>query len=245
MGRATCVAARPPAPQRARKRQRAAPKDGPARSAKTERSVLRVEFDDQVRFHLHRVGHVAQSRGAHEGRGHLVVVDFQVIRHVTLGRLHGLEDERELTRLVAHRDHVAFLHPVGGDVDALAVHGDVAVVDELAGGEDGRHELGAIDDRVETALEQADQVLAGVALDALGFRVDAAELLLGHVAVVALELLLGAQLGTEVRQLALAALAVLARAVFALVQRRLGAAPDVLAHAAVDFVLGRRAFGHG
>src|SRR3546814_15200920 len=53
-------------------------------------------------------------------------------------------------------------HLVGGDVDALAVHGDVAVVHELAGGEDGRHELGAVDDRIEAALQRADEVLAGV-----------------------------------------------------------------------------------
>ena len=63
---------------------------------------------------------------------------------------------------------------------------------------DGRHELRAVDDRVEAALQQADQVLAGVAAQPLGLGVDAAELLLGQVAVVALELLLGAQLRAEV-----------------------------------------------
>jgi hypothetical protein len=108
----------------------------------------------------------------------------------------------------------------------------------------GRHELGAVDDGVETALQQADQVLAGVALDALGLGVDAAELLFGQVAVIALELLLGAQLQAEVRHLALAALAVLAGAVFAAVDRGFRAAPDVFAHPAVDLVLGRGAFGH-
>jgi hypothetical protein len=40
----------------------------------------------------------------------------------------------------------------------------VAVADQLARREDRRRELGAIDDHVETLLEQADQVLAGVAL---------------------------------------------------------------------------------
>ncbi len=83
----------------------------------------------------------------------------------------------------------------------LAVDLDVAVVDELAGGEDRRDELGAVDDRVEAALQQADQVLAGVALHADGLGVGGAELLLGNVAVVALELLLGLQLGAEVREL--------------------------------------------
>src|SRR5690606_37599338 len=60
----------------------------------------------------------------------------------------------------------------------------------------------------------------------------------------ALQLLLGAQLQTEVRHLALAALAVLAGAVFALVHRGLRTTPDVLAHTAVNFVLGRFALAH-
>jgi hypothetical protein len=45
--------------------------------------------------------------------------------------------------------------------------------------------------------------------------IDLLELLLGDVAVIALQLLLGAQLHAEVGHLALAALAVLAGAVFA------------------------------
>ena len=89
------------------------------------------------------------------------------------------------------------------------------MVDELARGEHRRHELGAVDDRVEPALEQADQVLRGVAGPADRLVVDVLELLLGDVAVVALELLLGAQLDAEIGELALAPLAVLAGAVFA------------------------------
>ena len=92
----------------------------------------------------------------------------------------------------------------------------MAVVDELAGGERRRHELGAIDDRVQTAFQQPDQVLGGVALAARGLLVGAGELLLGQVAVVALQLLLGAQLQAEIGDLGLAALAVLAGAVGAL-----------------------------
>ncbi len=78
-----------------------------------------------------------------------------------------------------------------------------------------------------------------VALAARGFLVDLAELLFGDVAVIALQLLLGAQLHAEVGQLALAALAVLAGAVFAVVDRGLRAAPDIFAQTAVDLVLGR------
>jgi len=120
----------------------------------------------------------------------------------------------------------------------------MAMAHELAGGEDGRHELRAVDDRVETALQQADQDLARVALLAVGFLVDAAELLFGNIAVETLELLLGAELDAKVGKLALAALSVLAGTVFAAVDRALRATPDVFAHPAVDFVLGLLALCH-
>src|SRR5690606_19607603 len=107
-----------------------------------------------------------------------------------------------------------------------------------------RRELGAIDDHVQALFEQTDQVLAGIALELRGFLVGALELLFGHVAVVALELLLGAQLDAVVRNLALAALAVLAGAVAAAVDRAFRTAPDVLAHAAIDLVLGALALRH-
>src|ERR1043166_6414408 len=85
---------------------------------------------------------------------------------------------------------------------------------------------------------------AGVALQPDRLFIDAAELALGNVAVVAAQLLLGAQLHAVVGELALAALAVLARAVFAAVHRALRAAPDVLAHAAVELVFRLVALGH-
>src|SRR5690606_36595955 len=115
------------------------------------------------------------------------------------------------------------------DVHAAAVDVDVAVVDELARREDGRDELGAIDDRVQARLQQADEVLRRIALAAVGFLIGLAELLFGDVAVMALQLLLGAELQAEVGHLALAALAVLAGAVFTTVDRGLRTTPDVLA----------------
>ena len=54
--------------------------------------LARVEFDDQVRFHDDRVRHVGQGRNAGEGRDHLVVVDFDVVRNVTLGELDRFEN---------------------------------------------------------------------------------------------------------------------------------------------------------
>jgi len=120
----------------------------------------------------------------------------------------------------------------------------MAVVHELAGGKHGGHEFRAVDHGVQAALQQTDQVFTGIALDALGFGIDAAELLFGQVAVMAFQLLLGAQLDAEIAELGLAALAVLAGTVIAAVDRAFRTAPDGLAHAAVEFILGRGAFGH-
>ena len=114
----------------------------------------------------------------------------------------------------------------------------MAVADDLPRGEDRGREFGAIDDHVQPLFEQADQVLAGIALHPRSFLIGALELLFSHIAVVTLQLLLGAQLNAIVRQLALAALPVLAGAIGTAVDGALRAAPDVFAHAAVKFVLG-------
>src|SRR5262249_11428689 len=97
-------------------------------------------------------------------------------------------------------------------------------------------ELGAIDDRIESALQKSHHMGAGVTLETARFRIDAAELALGDVAVIAAQLLLGAQLHAVVGEFSLAALAVLAGTVFAVVDRALRAASDMLAHAAIDLV---------
>src|SRR4029079_702685 len=105
-------------------------------------------------------------------------------------------------------------------------------------------EFGAEYHGIETALQQADQVLTGVAFHPPGLDVDAVELALRDVGVVALQLLLGAELHAEVGELALAALAVLAGAIFAAIDGALRAAPDILAHTAIDLVLRLTALGH-
>ena len=104
---------------------------------------------------------------------HLVVVGLDVVGHVALRALDGLEQQRHLLALLLHLDHVADAAAEARHVDPPAVHRHVAVADELARGEHGRHELGAIDDGVEPALQQADQVLGGRALEAARLLVDA------------------------------------------------------------------------
>src|SRR5690606_41697971 len=94
------------------------------------------------------------------------------------------------------------------------------------------------------AFEKADQGLAGVVTTAGSLCIDALECLLGERAVIALELLLGAQLDTVIGQLALAALAVLAGTIGAGVERALGTAPDVFAETTIDFMLLCMTFRH-
>src|SRR6185437_15500089 len=86
------------------------------------------------------------------------------------------------------------------------------------------------------ALQQLDQVLAGIALAADRLDIVAAQLSFGNRTVVALEALLRHQLQAVVGRL-LATLAVLAGTVFALVDRGLRTAPQVDPEAAVDLVL--------
>ena len=119
----------------------------------------------------------------------------------------------------------------------MAIDGDVAVIDELTRRKHGWHELGAIDDRIQAAFQQADQVFRGIALAAIGFFIDARKLLFGQVAVIALELLLGAQLQPEIGDLGLATLTMLAGAIGAAIDGRFGAAPNIFAHTAVEFIL--------
>src|SRR6201991_1327897 len=197
-----------------------------------------------MRLHLHRERHVRQGGDAGELRRHLGVIGFDEVGHVALAELACFQHRGDLLGGFLDLDEVAGLELVARDVDAAAVHLDVAVIDELARGEHGGDELGAIDHGVETALEQADQVFTGIALHAAGFDIDAMELALGDVGVVTLQLLLGAQLHAEVGELALAALAVLAGAVFPAVHRALRAAPDILAHTAIDLVFRLTALSH-
>ena len=120
----------------------------------------------------------------------------------------------------------------------------MSVADELPRRKYGWDELCAIDHGIETSLQQSDHVGAGIALHADRLLIDAAELPLGNIAVIAAQLLLRPQLNTVIRELAFAPLAVLARTIFPAADGALWAAPDILAHAAIDLVLRLVALGH-
>ncbi len=62
--------------------------------------LARIEFDDQVRFHLHRIGHFVERRDAREGDlGSAVGGD--VLWDVTLSEALRFDNEGHFLRLVA------------------------------------------------------------------------------------------------------------------------------------------------
>src|SRR6266536_2586749 len=75
----------------------------------------------------------------------------------------GDHERRHLVRLRPHLDDVVLAHPVGGDVDLAPVDEDVAVPDKLAGHVAALGEARPVDHVVETALQDLEQHLAGLA----------------------------------------------------------------------------------
>ena len=117
------------------------------------------------------------------------------------------------------------------------------MIDQLTRGEWCGHQLHAIDHRIEAALEQLDQIVACIAAPPVRFFIKSAELALADIGVIALELLLGGELRSEVGRL-LAALAVLAGTVFAAIERALRPAPQIDAEAPINLVLRPVSFAH-
>src|SRR5690606_38693189 len=139
--------------------------------------------DDEVWFHLNGVWNVAQNWNACEGRNHLVVIDFNVVRNVAFCERNCFENDDELLRLFANFNNVTSLEAERLNVDAATVHVHVAVVDELARSEDRWNELCAVHNSIQTRFEQADEVFTGIALAASCFVIGLAELLFRDIAV--------------------------------------------------------------
>src|SRR5215207_342487 len=204
---------------------------------------LAVELDDQLLAHG-GVDVLTQRVLADLDRQALVLgVEprrWRAGQHVTV----PLDDDH-LPGLAPQRDDVALADPVAGDVDAPAVDVDVAVPDELPGLRAGRRPAGAVDDVVETPLEELQHDLAGHALAARRLLVEVAELPLVE-AVGEAGLLLLLQLEQVLGGVAAAAAAVLARRVGPTLERTVlaGGTPDVGAEAAGDSGFGTGVTGH-
>src|SRR4051812_2830943 len=185
-----------------------------ARGALGVSGVLGGQLDDELLLHRRR-DLTALGLAQHPG-GERVMVGLQP------GRDLGGELGRVADQLVGagagglDRDDVAVPHLVAGDVDPAAVDRPMAVADELAGLASRGREAKPHQHVVEAPLEQRKQVLTGDAGLPRGAHVVVAELLLQH-AVVALGLLLLAQLDAVLRLLLASA---------AVVARRIGAALD-------------------
>src|SRR4051812_40634895 len=106
---------------------------------------------------------------------------LQPARNRTVARRLPRDLERHgVQRSIPNIDDVVLRHPVAGDVDVHAVHGEVPVADQLAGHPSGARQSGAIDDVIQPAFQDLQQVLTGLTGVAYCLRVVATELLLHH-----------------------------------------------------------------
>ena len=144
-------------------------------------------------------------------------------------------DHRHFAGFFLDRNNVAGLDHVRRNVYSFAVDQNVSVVDELTGGKDGRHELGFVNQVVQTGFQNADQVFGRIAASSDRFGIIFAQLFFGNVAVIGFQSLFGLQLFAVVGQFFLTR-TVLTRTVFAFKKRALRIAPQVGVQAAVCFL---------
>src|SRR5262249_49867708 len=125
--------------------------------------LLRVQLDDQLL--LDGQLDVVAFRQLDDGPGEALRREVEPSRHAARpGRFHRGLDLLVRAALLLDRDDVALAERVRRDRDLPAVHGAVAVPDELPGlGPRGR-ESERVHDVVETPLELLEEVRAGDAL---------------------------------------------------------------------------------
>ena len=92
--------------------------------------LLGVEVNDELL--VDGLGDVGALREVDELAAHAGAVPFEP-RIVVGARGEGVGDDFERFAALADGDDVAFFQRIGGDIDDIAVDGDVAVGDELTG----------------------------------------------------------------------------------------------------------------
>src|SRR5450631_1351409 len=141
------------------------------------RSVLRVELDDPLLLYL-RVDDLTRRQGVDEDL-HLRRDGFNPGRHRALAGLCSGDDKgRHLHGLATNVDDVVLGHPEAGDVHLVPVDHEVAMTNQLACHVTGGGEAGPLHDVVQTGLQDAQQVLAGLTRATVRLLVVTAELLL-------------------------------------------------------------------
>src|ERR1035437_185066 len=140
-------------------------------------SALRVELDDQLLLDL-RVDDLTRGQGVNQD-AHLRRDGFNPGRHGALAGLCACDNERcHLYGLATNLDDVVLGHPETGDVHLVSVDHEVAVTYQLASHVAGGGEARPVHDVVQPGLQDAQQVLAGLAGATVRLLEVTAELLL-------------------------------------------------------------------
>src|SRR4051794_32630453 len=135
--------------------------------------LLGVELDDELLLDR-RVDDLPLREGVHED-AHLRGDDLHPRRcGARTGELPRDDVGRQLADLLADLDDVVRADPVGRDVHLVAVDEHVPVADGLTGRIPGLGEPGAVDDVVQPRLEDAQQLVTGLAGAAVRLVVVAA-----------------------------------------------------------------------
>src|ERR1044071_9924053 len=119
--------------------------------AMTPSELLRVELDDEL--FAHGDVDVLAQREVPDGDLEALGACLQPRGHLPVERVHVVADDDHRPRLLLEGDDVALAHAVARDVDAPAIHRDVAVAHELAGLVAARAPPGTEGDVVEALLE--------------------------------------------------------------------------------------------
>lgn len=161
------------------------------------RRLARIELDDQR--NVADDGDEVALGDFIDPHARHVAVERQVRDVLGIGK--GFLDARQLLALGLDADKIAGLASVTWHINTLAIDENVAVGDKLAGGIDGARQTAAQDDGIQAHFQHLQEIVAGVALLALGLVEIVAQLALMDV-VLSAQLLLFHQLAFVVRQFA-------------------------------------------
>ena len=139
--------------------------------------LLRVQLDNQVDSDVE----VDIGLGGHcdhlTGKGVLIAIQPLGSGNKSVSFLQALE-EGVGSALLANSNYITGLDEVAGDVHAATVYGEVAVVHQLASLTAGVSKAQTVDNIVQSALYQSQQVVAGVTFLTSCLLVVVTELLL-------------------------------------------------------------------
>src|SRR3954466_14150368 len=121
------------------------------------RGLLGVQLDDELLSHRHI--DLGAERQVPNGDLEAALAGLEPSRGLAVERVEVVADDDHRLRLVPKRDDGAPAGRVARDRDALAVDGDVAVADELAGLGPRRTPAGAEHHVVEAQLEHLEEGL--------------------------------------------------------------------------------------